>query len=238
MNWLSKLFGGEAQAGVVLTPGQQQAIADWQCLPDADTGRFHYLNRYIVADVETSGLNMREDKLISIGAVAVVNGLIDFNDAFQVVLRQDEVSTNANILIHGIGGSEQSDGMDPADALIAFLQYVGKSSLFAYHAYFDQTMIARAMKEYLGLKFDQQWIDLAWVTPDLFRDLIDDQVDMDVWLALFGIENIQRHNAVSDAFATAQMLQVVIARGMQRSAETPASFVEIEKSRRWMRRAS
>lgn len=237
MNWLAKFFGGSAR-DVVLTPDQQQAIADWKRLPATDTGRSHYQNRYVVADVETSGLNMREDRLISIGAVAVVNGLLDFSDAFQVVLRQDTVSTTANILIHGIGGSEQSDGMDPADALLAFLQYLGKSPLFAYHALFDQTMIARAMKEFLGLKFDQQWIDLAWVMPDLCRDQIAEQVDLDVWLRLFGIENIQRHNAVSDAFATAQLLQVAMAQGMHQKAETPASFAEIEKARRWKLRSS
>lgn len=238
MNWLSRLFGGEIQHEVVLTPAQQQAIAAWKAVPAPDSGSSHYLTRYVVADVETSGLNMKSDKLISIGAVAVVNGLIDFNDVFEVVLRQDEVSTDANILIHGIGGSAQSDGVNPADALIAFLGYLGKSPLVAYHALFDQTMVEGAMKEYLGIKFAQQWIDLAWVMPDLFRDRIAEQVDLDVWLRLFGIENIQRHNALSDAYATANLLQVAIARGMLQRAQTPSSFNEVEKSRRWMRRAS
>lgn len=238
MNWLSRLFGGEAQREVVLTPAQHEAIADWKKTPAPDAGRSHYLSRYVVVDVETSGLNMKDDKLISIGAVAVVNGLIDSSDAFDVVLRQDEVSTNANILIHGIGGSAQSEGIDPPDALISFLQYLGKSHLVAYHALFDQTMIENAIKTYIGVKFDQKWIDLAWVMPDLFRDQINEQVDLDDWLRLFGIENIQRHNAVSDAYATAKLLQVAIARGGQRNAETPDSFVDIEKSRRWMRRVT
>lgn len=237
MNWFSRLFRGEVLPEVVLTPAQQQAIATWKALPPPDLGRSHFLNRYVVADVETSGLHMEKDWLISIGAVAVVDGMIDFADAFEVVLRQDEVSTHANILIHGIGGSEQSDGVDPADALVAFLGYLGKSPLVAYHALFDQTMIERAMKAHLGIKFEQRWIDLAWVLPDLFRERIDEQVDLDVWLHLFGIENIMRHNAVADAFATANLLQVAIARGGQRNAETPESFFGIEKARRWMRRA-
>lgn len=236
-SWLSRLLGGEVQREVPLTGAQQQAIVDWKNLPVPDAGLPHQLCRYIVADVESSGLNMAKDKLISIGAVAVVNGIIDFNDAFEVVLRQDEVSTHANILIHGIGGSAQRDGMDPPQALIAFLQYLGKSPLVAYHALFDQRMIARAMDDYLGLKFDLTWIDLAWVLPDIFRETIAEQVDLDDWLGLFNIENIQRHNAVSDAFATAQLLQVAIARGGQRNAPSPASFMQIEKSRRWMRSA-
>lgn len=237
MRWLSSLFGKELRCEVPLTAVQQQSLVDWKKLPAVDLSLTHQQSRYIVADVESSGLNMAKDRLISIGAVAVVNGVIDFSDAFEVVLRQDKVSTNANILIHGIGGAAQRDGMDPPEALIAFLDYVGKSPLVAYHALFDQTMIVRAMDEYLGLKFDLAWIDLAWVMPDIFRETIAEQVDLDDWLGLFNIENIQRHNAVSDAYATAQLLQVAIARGGQRNALSPASFMQIEKSRRWMRRA-
>ena len=237
MTWLARLFRSEVPREVPLTAAQQQALVDWKHLPASDMSLSHQFSRYVVADVESSGLNMQKDHLISIGAVAVVNGVIDFNDAFEVVLRQDNVSTNANILIHGIGGSAQRDGMDPAEALIAFLGYVGKSPLVAYHALFDQTMIANAMSEHLGLKFDQTWIDLAWVMPDIFRETIAEQVDLDDWLGLFNIENIQRHNAVSDAYATAQLLQVAIARGVQRNALSPADFMQIEKSRRWMRSA-
>jgi DNA polymerase-3 subunit epsilon len=237
MTWLARLFRSEVPREVPLTAAQQQALVDWKHLPASDMSLSHQFSRYVVADVESSGLNMQKDHLISIGAVAVVNGVIDFNDAFEVVLRQDNVSTNANILIHGIGGSAQRDGMDPAEALIAFLGYVGKSPLVAYHALFDQTMIANAMSEHLGLKFDQPWIDLAWVMPDIFRETIAEQVDLDDWLGLFNIENIQRHNAVSDAYATAQLLQVAIARGVQRNALSPADFMQIEKSRRWMRSA-
>ena len=237
MTWLARLFSSEVPREVPLTAAQQQALVAWKHLPASDMSLSHQFSRYVVADVESSGLNMQKDHLISIGAVAVVNGVIDFNDAFEVVLRQDNVSTNSNILIHGIGGSAQRDGMDPAEALIAFLSYVGKSPLVAYHALFDQTMITNAMSEHLGLKFDQPWIDLAWVMPDIFRETIAEQVDLDDWLGLFNIENIQRHNAVSDAYATAQLLQVAIARGVQRNALSPADFMQIEKSRRWMRSA-
>lgn len=237
MSWLSRLFGSEVRCTVPLSAGQQQAIADWKKLPLPDGNQPHQRSRYVVADVETSGLNMKKDKLISIGAVAVVNGVIDFNDAFEVLLRQDEVSSHANILIHGIGGSAQRDGMVPPDALIAFLLYLGKSPLVAYHAQFDQTMIARAMDEHLGIRFDQTWIDLAWVMPDIFCEITAEQVGLDDWLGLFGIGNIQRHNALSDAYATAQLLQVAIARGAQRNARSPAGFMQIEKSRRWMRSA-
>ena len=141
----------------------------------------------------------------------------------------------AHNLLHGIGGLAQREGVAPPDALIAFLRYLGKAPLVAYHALFDQTMIERAMQDFLGVKFGQQWIDLAWVMPELFREHIAEQVGLDDWMAIFGIENILRHNAVSDAYATAKLLQTAIARGVLRGAPSPDSFVDIEKARRWRR---
>ena len=61
-------------------------------------------------DVETTGLNLMKDTLISIGAVAVVNGHIVLADSFYVVLQQRESSRKENILVHGISGSVQREG--------------------------------------------------------------------------------------------------------------------------------
>lgn len=194
----------------------------------------HLNTRYVVVDVETSGLDMKKDRLISIGAVALTDGKMDFSDAFQVVVRQDRISTHENILIHGIGGSAQSEGVDPAEALLLFLQYIGKAPLVAYHAFFDQSMIDKALVEYLGVKLEQSWMDLAWVLPDFFQFRTDGRVPLDDWLQLFEIENILRHNAVSDAYATAKLMQVAIAAGNKKGADSPASFLKIEKARRWM----
>lgn len=234
MAWFSGFFGGTARYEPSLPAVQQERLADWRELPPADLRSSHLNTRYVVVDVETSGLNMKQDRLISIGAVALLGGKMDFADAFQVVLRQDRVSTHENILIHGIGGSAQSEGMDPTEALLLFLQYIGKSPLVAYHAFFDQSMIDKAMAEYLGIKLEQTWIDLAWVMPDFFQFRPDARVPLDDWLQLFEIENILRHNAVSDAYATAKLLQVTIAAGNKKGADSPSSFLKIEKSRRWM----
>ncbi len=233
MGWLKTLFGGAANR-VSLAPAEQEMIENWRRLPAADLSVMHEEQRYVVVDVETSGLNMKKDRLISIGAVALVAGRLDFNDAFQVVLRQEQVSTHANILIHGISGSAQSAGVDPVEGLLAFLQYVGKSPLVAYHAFFDQSMIGKATREYLGMELAQPWIDLAWVLPDFFSFRGDANVALDDWLHHFGIESILRHNAVSDAYATAKLLQVAIAGGQQKGATSPVAFMRIEKARRWM----
>lgn len=233
--WFSSLFSGNRKRCIApLTRQQLRILDEWQRLPQPDLGLWHHHCRYVIVDVETSGLDMKKDRLISIGAVALNQGRIDFADTFQVILRQDQVSSNENILIHGIGGSTQSSGVEPADALLRFLQFIGKDQLVAYHAFFDQAMIDKAMIEYLGLRLGQSWIDLAWVLPDLFQYRNDNRVALDDWLQFFAIENHQRHNAVFDAYATAKLMQVAIAQAARKGARSPDSFIKIEKARRWM----
>jgi DNA polymerase III subunit epsilon len=151
------------------------------------------------------------DTLISIGAVAVVNGRIALADSFSVMLQQRESSRKENILIHGISGSAQREGVLPADALLAFLEYLGKSPLVAFHVAFDETMIKRALRQYLGISFKRPWLDLAYVLPALYPDLMRSHRGLDDWSSHFDIRNDDRHNAVADALATAQLLLVAIA---------------------------
>ena len=70
--------------------------------------------------------------------------------------------------------------------------------------------------------------------PSLFPDLTSARANLDDWLNLFAIENIMRHNAVSDAYATAKLLQVAISAGNQRGVASPAGLLRQEKARRWM----
>ena len=241
-SWLSQLFG--APPAPTLDAAQCERLADWRRRPAVKLDAPHSDARYVVVDVETSGLDMKRDRLIAIGAVAVVDARIDPGDSFAAVLRQDVVSSKENILIHGIGAQAQSEGRDPADALLGFLDYIGKSPLVAYHAFFDQAMIAKALRATLGAQIRQPWIDLAWVLPALFAEHgnrghleYHAPAALDDWLRLFAIENIMRHNAVADAYATAQLLQMAIAAGQSASAPSPAAFCRIEKARRWMQQS-
>ena len=235
MSWFSRFFSsGRSRSENILGPDLRKRLDAWRQLPPPDLEACHHNMRYVIVDVESSGLNMKKDCLISIGALSLSGGQIDFKDAFQVILRQEQVSTHENILIHGIGGGAQKEGTDPAEALIAFLEYAGQSPLIAYHAFFDQSMINKAMKKFLGEVPELPWIDLAWVLPDLFHFKTDGRVQLDDWLQYFDIENILRHNAVSDAYATAKLMQICTTHGTRKGADSPARFMKIEKARRWM----
>lgn len=202
MNLLAQLFGGRSR----LNPSDAERLRHWSARAAVKLNQPFPSARYVVVDVETTGLDLNRDRLIAIGAVAVRGEQIVLSESFEVVLRQDQVSSKDNILIHGIGGEQQRQGLEPAEALLQFLEFLERSPLVAFHVTFDQTMINRAMKEYLGFKFKHPWLDLAYVMPALLPGLAARYRALDEWSGHFQISNYARHSALADALATAQLL--------------------------------
>lgn len=225
MQWL---FGAKPQ----LTASQAARLQAWRSLPEASARQPWETGRWVVLDVESSGLDVRKDRLIAIGAVAVVNGKIALADSLDVVLQQSRVSGKDNILIHGIGGVAQRQGLPQAEALLAFLEYLGKSPLIAFHVAFDQAMIGRAMKTYLGLRFEHAWADLAYVAPALYPQLARRYRSLDQWMDCFRIGNYARHSALADALASAELLLALRPRIEERQSMSFQGLRDLERERR------
>jgi DNA polymerase-3 subunit epsilon len=178
----------------------------WRRRPEAAADE-----RWVVLDVESSGLDPARDRLLAIAAVAVQTAgerpWIDFADSFEVLLRragEGEPPDKANILVHGLGVGEQGRGVEPSDALKSFERYVGHSPLLGFHVGFDRQLIERAFDATLGRRWERRWLDIepvaALTHPEAKARALDD------WLAHFGIVCSVRHQAAADALATAELL--------------------------------
>lgn len=231
-------FGSLFRRAPQLEEAQRQRLSAWRKLPSPDLRQPFAASRLVVVDVETTGLNLMQDRLISIGAVAVTDGKIALGDSFYAVLQQQQASDKGNILVHGIGAAEQLDGAPPVEALLAFLDFLGSSPLVAFHVAFDETMIRRALRDYLGFNFRHPWLDLAYVMPGLYPPLADRLRSLDDWISRFNISIDSRHNALADAMATAQLLLVACARARNASIPDFAGLSDLEKAQRWVSRVS
>jgi DNA polymerase III subunit epsilon len=192
------------------------------------------LARFVVLDLETTGPRMFEDRIISIGAVAVTERTVRHDDAFEALLRQDRSSAVDNILIHQIGGQQQLAGLDPVASLVACLEFIADSRVVAFRAEFDATVFAREIRSRLGFRAWPRFIDLAAVLPALFPATENDTLDD--WVAHFGLPPIGRHHAIADAYATAQLLMIVLEAAPRFGIETAADLRDAEQAQRWLGR--
>ncbi len=232
MNWIARLLGRRPR----LAPEQAGALSAYLALPAPDLGLPADRQRLVVVDVETSGLNPLHDRLLAIGAVAVDHGAIRLEDSFEIVLRQDAPSARENILVHGIDGTTQRAGVEPADALLRFLSYAGKATLVGFHAEFDRVAIERAARATLGTPPASVWLDLAAAAPAAFPEHAGRLRTLDDWTRHHGIDNHARHNALADAYATAQLLLIVMARAAANGERRLSDLIAASTAQRWLAR--
>ena len=103
----------------------------------------------------------------------------------------------------------------------------------AFHAPFDQVLLKRAFRG-AGLKLANRWLDLAALAPALYPAEARRRKALDDWLALFGIDNPIRHDALSDAYATALLFQVLLDRARSQRARTCADVMGAADGGHWL----
>ena len=59
-------------------------------------------------------------------------------------------------------------------------------------------------------------------------------VVLDDWLDHFGLGGAERHHAVADAFASAQLLQIALAAAQRHEMGNAAALVAMQKAQRWL----
>ena len=189
--------------------------------------------RWVVVDCESSGLDPERDRLLSIGAVAVREGRVAQADAFGAVLQQAQASEVPNILVHGIGAQAQLGGRDPAAALDEFARFVAGAPLVAFHAAFDQALLGRAMAA-SSAGWKPRWLDLAQLAPALYPQRAKSCTSLDGWLAAFAIGHPARHDAMADAYATAQLLLILLAEAERQRLSSAGELFAVARERRWL----
>jgi DNA polymerase-3 subunit epsilon len=166
--------------------------------------------RFVVLDCETTGLDVRRHRIVSIGAVAVLQGQIALGDAFEALLR---VRFNtAATLVHGITRDESRDGLDEPEAIALLLDYLADAVIVGHHIGHDLTMIDAALARYGDARLANRHIDTGELVLALQADgafagqpaLTD--LSLDGLCTRFGVVPYDRHTAPGDAFLTAQVL--------------------------------
>lgn len=190
--------------------------------------------RWVVIDCETTGLDPRRDRLLSLAAVALHGGRIAPADSFAVTLRGSAQQAPDNVLLHGIGGDAQREGRAPGEALGEFAAFLGEGLPVAFHAPFDAAVLARAMDAQPGLRAPALWLDVARLAPALHPQAGRSLHALDDWLGAFGIEIERRHDALHDAFATAQLFQMLLARAELEGVRDVRALRRLEHARRWL----
>ena len=159
------------------------------------------LSEFVVFDVETTGLDKREDRLIEIGACVLRNG--EIVEEFNTFVNPGRPISRSSVEITGITDDMVKDAPDTREALRMLDGFIKGRPLCAHNATFDVSFLRNLGKEY-GLTFDTGMLD----TLALARMLVPGQgrYNLSALCKHFDIRLEQAHRAVHDAMATARVL--------------------------------
>ncbi|WP_295884711.1 PolC-type DNA polymerase III [uncultured Thiohalocapsa sp.] len=185
--------------------------------------------RFVVLDCETTGLDPRRDRIVSIGAVGVTGGEIDLGDTFEALLRV--LHNTAATLIHGITRDETRLGIGEEEALAGLLAYLRDGVIVGHHIGHDLAMIDAALERHqapglLNRRLDTGRLALLLEADGAFADQPLQDLSLDSLCKHFDIVPYDRHTAPGDAFLTAQILLRLLRLAAKHGRQTLASLLE------------
>jgi DNA polymerase III subunit epsilon len=171
---------------------------------------------YIVFDTELTGLNLKKDSIVSIGAVKMCGGKIDLMNTYYRVVEPASLMSKKSVVIHGITPSEASECPTIDVLLPEFLDFCGNGILVGHFVAIDVAFVNKAMSALLGLPLQNPAVDTQalyrWIRGKeeqycAFHAGMTEEVALLTLAQRYEIPVSEAHNALNDAFITAQLFQ-------------------------------
>ncbi|MGY5354545.1 3'-5' exonuclease [Wenyingzhuangia sp. IMCC45467] len=172
-------------------------------------------SKFVVFDCETSGLNPKEDRILSMGAVTINGNTINVKDNFELYLEQD-VFNRESVAIHGLLKKGKLKKISEEQAIKKFLIYIEGAILVGHHISFDVACVNYALKR-MGLpKLKNKVLD----TGILFKKT-KHQLYAEAFTKVFSLDEVcdelkvkkkDRHTASGDAYITAIVFFKILGR--------------------------
>jgi len=175
--------------------------------------------RYVVLDLETTGMDPAKDRVVSVGAVRVAEGRVRLGDSFAELVNPGRDIPAEAVKVHGITPHKIAHARHAAEVFEDWLGFLGTDILVAHYARFDLHFINRVMRERYGFALQSLVIDTvlmcqATVLPGDPYGISRRQkaCRLGALAARFGITTQERHTALGDALITALIFQRMLAR--------------------------
>lgn len=169
---------------------------------------------FVVIDTELTGLDERNDSIVSLGAVRMHGGRIDIGERFSRIVNPRASMSEKSMVIHEILPSDVKHMPAIDDVLDAFLSFCGQAVVIGHCVDIDITFLNKELMRHGRRALTNMAVDTTAVFSWLRRRLADvpcfvmtGRPRLYELARCFDISNEGAHNALSDAFITAQVFQ-------------------------------
>ncbi len=177
------------------------------------------LKEYVSVDLEMSGLNPKEDRIIEIGAVKVMDGQI--MDSFSVLVNPHRKIDEEIKELTGLTDAMLASGVEDWEGVLAFKDFAGELPLVGHHIISDISFLKTCAINH-KVEFLNRMVDTLLIARKFLPK--EQKKSLKALCKYAGIEPMQAHRATDDAKMTHLLLQWM----MKRPEAQPEWFVPKE----------
>uniref|UniRef100_A0A7C4VU45 DNA polymerase III PolC-type n=1 Tax=Fervidobacterium thailandense TaxID=1008305 RepID=A0A7C4VU45_9BACT len=167
---------------------------------------------YVVIDLETTGLNPRQDEIMEIGAVKTRKG--EVIEEFHTFVKPEQLKEKS-LKITGITVEMLENAPQIGEVVEKLYNFLEGCVLVAHNADFDVTFLQNTFSKF-GLNFNPPYIDTLRLANALLRNKIK-SFSLDRLVDYFGLGTFQHHRALDDARVTAKVFWKLVDLAKKRS---------------------
>ncbi len=159
-------------------------------------------------DCETTGLDMKKDEILSIGAVKIRGNDILTSEKLELFVKpKGEIKSEA-IKIHHIRKCDTQSGISEEDAVLRLIDFIGNRPIVGYYLEFDVNMVNKTLKRVINIGMPNKKFEVSALYFDKKVEIIPQgNIDLrfDVIMEDLEIPKMGKHGAINDAIMTAMM---------------------------------
>ena len=127
---------------------------------------------WVALDCETTGLDVRHDQIVSIGAVRIAGNRLLTSQRLELLVRPERSLKVDSMRVHLLRERDVAHGLDPQQAMRLLLDFIGSRPLVGYYLEFDVAMLNREIWPMLGVRLPQRKIEVSAMYYDYkFRQM-------------------------------------------------------------------
>jgi len=185
----------------------------------------------VALDLETTGLNVKNARIVQIGAVPFGEGRPRDGDDFTMLVNPGVPIPAAATAIHGLSNADVLGAKGAAAAIAALVRFVAGRPLIGHALGFDLAVLASEARRVDGIMFAPPFLDTRLLGELVAPTLPEFTLEaLGAWLE---VEPEYRHSALGDARTAARLFAALIphlrARGVRTWAEAKKACRELPR---------
>ena len=193
---------------------QSSAMRDFLEQPYVSRRKLIKETEIISLDIETTGLDAKKDRIVSIGLVQISELGIKLNTCWHQIIKTNQVLPATSVVIHNITDDETATGITIEDAIAELLKRLKGKVVLVHNSNIEQGFINEICQKLYQTDFVMRVIDTQVLAKRSFdRKNIAYKPGE---LRLFNLRKFYKlppykaHNALLDAIATAELFLAML----------------------------